>query len=293
MSKTAVTLEFAFAVNSARCPREMFPGPITPVPMTSFAPRILPCDAAATANAAREPTSRRVYVPMAGILDGPNMAGLHRDCGTGQFSGFRTACSRNQPRKWLGDGTVSPSLQDSAAVPEGPVRWLLRGRPPRGVAWPPSRDAEDAAGKTGTARRPLAIPTDVRAEGEVEWASAEVVEWAGRLDVPFDNAGGNARATPIETLSLAAWQQVVDVDPTGMFLCKGEAVRCMKRQVPRGRRIINSSPCSKVIDSLSPSLSPQRQSRSCAWSGARTPAADRAGRDARCITESGGRCLSA
>ena len=74
----------------------------------------------------------------------------------------------------------------------------------------------------------------------MESAFAEVVERAGRLDVLFNNAGGNVRATPIESLSLADWQRVVDVNLTGMFLCAREAVRCMKCQEPRGGRIINN-----------------------------------------------------
>ena len=99
---------------------------------------------------------------------------------------------------------------------------------------------EETAGKAGAERRLLVIPTDVTVEGEVESAFAEVVERAGRLDVLFNNAGGNVRATPIESLSLADWQRVVAVNLTGMFMCAREAVRCMKSQEPRGGRIINN-----------------------------------------------------
>lgn len=112
MSQTAVTLEPEFAVNSARCPREMFPRPITPIPRTSFAPRILPYEAAATASAARDPTSRRVYVPMGGILNDPTVLGLNtglcKVLGIGKGCGSRTVCSWKEPREWLGNRTASP-----------------------------------------------------------------------------------------------------------------------------------------------------------------------------------------
>ena len=62
----------------------------------------------------------------------------------------------------------------------------------------------------------------------------------GRLDLLFNNAGTNARAVPIEELTLSEWQQVVDVNLTGVFLCTQEAIRLMKAQTPRGGRIINN-----------------------------------------------------
>ena len=99
---------------------------------------------------------------------------------------------------------------------------------------------EETAVMARSAQRPLVIPTDVTVEEEVESAFAEVVTRAGRLDVLFNNAGGNVHATPIESLSLEDWQRVVDVNLTGMFLCAREAVRCMKSQEPRGGRIINN-----------------------------------------------------
>ena len=45
---------------------------------------------------------------------------------------------------------------------------------------------------------------------------------------------------PFEELTLAQWQAVVDVNLTGSFLCAQEAIRLMKRQSPKGGRIINN-----------------------------------------------------
>jgi NAD(P)-dependent dehydrogenase (short-subunit alcohol dehydrogenase family) len=62
----------------------------------------------------------------------------------------------------------------------------------------------------------------------------------GRLDLLFNNAGIGAPAIPLEELTLAQWQAVVDTNLTGVFLCTQEAIRLMKDQQPRGGRIINN-----------------------------------------------------
>src|SRR5690606_8710053 len=66
------------------------------------------------------------------------------------------------------------------------------------------------------------------------------VQHFGGLDVLFNNAGGNVSGVLLEDLTLAQWQQVVDVNLTGMFLCIREAFRVMKAQTPQGGRIINN-----------------------------------------------------
>jgi NAD(P)-dependent dehydrogenase (short-subunit alcohol dehydrogenase family) len=88
--------------------------------------------------------------------------------------------------------------------------------------------------------RTLVVPTDVTAPASVEALFARTADAFGRLDLLFNNAGINAPNVPIEDLSVDRWQAIVDTNLTGTFLCAQQAVRLMKRQTPRGGRIINN-----------------------------------------------------
>jgi NAD(P)-dependent dehydrogenase (short-subunit alcohol dehydrogenase family) len=86
----------------------------------------------------------------------------------------------------------------------------------------------------------IACPTDVADAAGVDALFATVRDTFGRLDLLFNNAGTGAPPVPLEDLTLAQWQAVVDVNLTGAFLCTQQAFRLMKGQDPRGGRIINN-----------------------------------------------------
>jgi len=89
-------------------------------------------------------------------------------------------------------------------------------------------------------QRALALTCDVGDPVAVNAAFAALEREFGRLDLLFNNAGAGAPAIPFEELTFAQWKAVVDVNLTGAFLCAQGAVALMKRQNPRGGRIINN-----------------------------------------------------
>jgi NAD(P)-dependent dehydrogenase (short-subunit alcohol dehydrogenase family) len=95
--------------------------------------------------------------------------------------------------------------------------------------------------------RVLVVKTDVTDTSAVEALFARTRDTFGRLDVLFNNAGTFTPAVPIEDLTLAQWQAVVDVNLTGAFLCAQGAVRMMKSQTPKGGRIINNGSISAHV----------------------------------------------
>ena len=81
-----------------------------------------------------------------------------------------------------------------------------------------------------------AIEVDVADEGSVEALVKATLARFGRLDVLVNNAGMNIRK-PVESLALAEWRQVIDVNLTSAFLASRACYPVMKKQ-GRGK-IIN------------------------------------------------------
>ena len=97
------------------------------------------------------------------------------------------------------------------------------------------------------AGRSLLVPTDVRRPDQVAALFARTRDTWGRVDVLFNNAGVGGPPVPFEDVPFDAWQAVLDVNVTGMFLCMQEAFRVMKAQDPRGGRIINNGSISAQV----------------------------------------------
>jgi len=86
----------------------------------------------------------------------------------------------------------------------------------------------------------IVVQTDVGDPNAVKGLFESTLAAFGRLDVLFNNAGGGAPKKLFEDLSYSDWQNVVDANLTGTFLCSQEAIKIMKNQNPMGGRIINN-----------------------------------------------------
>jgi NAD(P)-dependent dehydrogenase (short-subunit alcohol dehydrogenase family) len=107
------------------------------------------------------------------------------------------------------------------------------------------RDTADRASAAGA--NALVVSTDVTNPESVRALFAKTVGAFGRVDVLFNNAGINVPAVPIDELTVEQWTSVVDTNLTGPFLCTREAFAVMKRQEPRGGRIINNGSISAYV----------------------------------------------
>ncbi len=123
---------------------------------------------------------------------------------------------------------------------EAALRETIAGGAARpGEAAPPEERAwrGNAAWSDGAA---LAVPADVTDPESVAALFGTITQRWQRLDLLVNNAGTFGQPGSVDELGLAEWQQIVDVNLTGAFLCAHHAVRVMKAQDPSGGRIINN-----------------------------------------------------
>ena len=97
----------------------------------------------------------------------------------------------------------------------------------------------NVAKESGTDRA-LAVATDVSQPDSVNALFAKIKEVFGRLDVLVNNAGVGTPGVNFEDISFEQWQNAVNINLTGSFLCAQGAVKLMKDQLPQGGRIINN-----------------------------------------------------
>jgi NAD(P)-dependent dehydrogenase (short-subunit alcohol dehydrogenase family) len=105
---------------------------------------------------------------------------------------------------------------------------------------------EETAGM-GTAGHSLAVPTDVTEPEQVAALFAATREKFGRVDMLFNNAGGNVPSTNFGDFTWEMWTKVVAVNLNAMFLCANAAFRMMRDQNPQGGRIINNGSISAHV----------------------------------------------
>lgn len=127
---------------------------------------------------------------------------------------------------------ASAGIGRAAAVNLAKAGWsvVLSGR----------RQAELEATAAEAGGTTLVVPGDLADPKAVDTLFERTVATFGRLDLLFNNAGMGAPGIPLEELTLAQWQAVVNVNLTAPFLCTQHAFRIMKDQDPRGGRIINN-----------------------------------------------------
>ncbi|MEO1249268.1 MAG: SDR family oxidoreductase [Pseudomonadota bacterium] len=92
-----------------------------------------------------------------------------------------------------------------------------------------------------------ALTCDVTDSSSVDSLFDEIESRFGRLDVIFNNAGGNVPATNFGDVAVEDWKKIIDVNLTGAFLCARGAYNLMRRQSPQGGRIINNGSISAYV----------------------------------------------
>ena len=93
----------------------------------------------------------------------------------------------------------------------------------------------------------MTFAADVTDPDSVAGLFAAISRLAGRLDLLFNNAGSNTRATNFGELTWEQWRHVVGVNLDGAFLVAHAAFRMMRDQTPRGGRIINNGSISAHV----------------------------------------------
>ena len=102
------------------------------------------------------------------------------------------------------------------------------------------KDALEETASMGGGGKMLVVPTDVTDPDQVAALFARVKDTYGRLDLLFNNAGGNVPMTNFGDFTYEMWTKVVAVNLNAMFLCANAAFRMMRDQSPQGGRIINN-----------------------------------------------------
>jgi NAD(P)-dependent dehydrogenase (short-subunit alcohol dehydrogenase family) len=93
------------------------------------------------------------------------------------------------------------------------------------------------AGRAAT--RAIGVRADISQEKQVRRMVRQAVSRFGHLDILVNNAGARGPTAPVVDLEFSDWQQVVDVNLTGTYLCSREALKIM---LPRRKgSIVNMS----------------------------------------------------
>jgi 2-dehydro-3-deoxy-L-rhamnonate dehydrogenase (NAD+) len=95
--------------------------------------------------------------------------------------------------------------------------------------------AQDVASSIGTSAFPVHI--DITQVGSVRAAVEETLARTKRLDILINNAGIGGRAAPLWEQTEEDWQQIIDVNMTGVFHCCRAVIQHMRER--KYGRIVN------------------------------------------------------
>ena len=108
------------------------------------------------------------------------------------------------------------------------------------------KNARAVAALQQSGAKVLSIPTDVRDEASVQMMVSTAAEAFGQIDILVNNAGINIRKAP-QAYTLDEWQQVLDTNLTGVFLCSRAAYPFMNKA--GGGKIINIGSMTSIFGS--------------------------------------------
>src|ERR1700688_4544653 len=87
--------------------------------------------------------------------------------------------------------------------------------------------------------RAIVVPTDVSKEADCAKMADEATKAFGRIDILVNNAGISGPTKRITDMSLAEWQETIDIDLTGTWLATRAVLPTMDKQ--RAGNVINIS----------------------------------------------------
>jgi 2-dehydro-3-deoxy-D-gluconate 5-dehydrogenase len=110
----------------------------------------------------------------------------------------------------------------------------------------PDKCARAVATLQQTGVRVFSVSTDVRDETSVQAMAQAAAEAFGRVDILVNNAGINIRKAP-QDYTLDEWQQVLQTNLTGVFLCSRAVYPFMRKA--GGGKIINIGSMTSIFGS--------------------------------------------
>jgi NAD(P)-dependent dehydrogenase (short-subunit alcohol dehydrogenase family) len=121
------------------------------------------------------------------------------------------------------DGKVALVTGGASGIGHAMAELLVRGGAKVVIADVNEAHAKEAAQELGGDA--LALGVDVSDEASVEGMVGATVQHFGRLDYAFNNAGISDRPNRIVDFDLAAWDRMIAVNMTGVFLCMKHEIR--------------------------------------------------------------------